>query len=38
MTEVKYYPLIDCDSEGTEKMPMFPVTESKSIMPRANCG
>jgi hypothetical protein len=32
MTEVKYYPLIDCDSEGTEKMPMFPVTESKSIM------
>lgn len=31
MTEVKYYPLIDCDSEGTEKMPMFPVTESQSI-------
>ena len=31
MTEIKYYPLIDCDTNGTEKMPMFPVTESKSI-------
>ena len=31
MTEIKYYPLIDCDSEGTEKMPMFPVADSQSI-------
>lgn len=31
MDEIKYYPLIDCNSEGTEKMPMFPVTNGKSI-------
>ena len=31
MTEIKYYPLIDCDTDGAEKMPMFPVTDSKSI-------
>lgn len=31
MTEIKYYPLIDCDTDETEKMPMFPVTDSKSI-------
>ena len=31
MTEIKYYPLIDCDTDGTEKMPMFPVTDSRSI-------
>lgn len=23
MREIKYYPLIDCDSAGTEKAPMF---------------
>ena len=23
MQEIKYYPLIDCDSAGTEKTPMF---------------
>lgn len=22
MTEIKYYPLIDCDTEGTEKVAM----------------
>lgn len=31
MTDIKYYPLIDCDADGTEKMPMFPVMDSKSI-------
>jgi hypothetical protein len=31
MTDIKYYPLIDCENDGTEKMPMFPVTDSKSI-------
>ena len=31
MTDIKYYPLIDCETDGTEKMPMFPVTDSKSI-------
>lgn len=31
MTGIKYYPLIDCKTDGTEKMPMFPVTDSKSI-------
>ena len=25
------YPLIDYETDGTEKMPMFPVTDSKSI-------
>ncbi len=31
MTDIKYYPLIDCETDGTEKMPMFTVTDSKSI-------
>ena len=24
MTEIKYYPLIDCDTEGMEKVAMIP--------------
>ena len=32
MTEIRYYPLIDCDSEGSEKVPMFAVLDEKMIM------
>ena len=32
MTEIKYYPLIDCDSDGTEKMAMFPSLDRDTIM------
>ena len=32
MTEIRYYPLIDCDSEGSEKVPMFAVLDEKQIM------
>ena len=32
MTEIKYYPLIDCDSEGTEKVAMFPSLDRDTIM------
>ena len=31
MTEIKYYPLIDCDTEGTEKVAMIPVTNEAAI-------
>lgn len=32
MTEIRYYPLIDCDSEGTEKVAMFPSLDRDTIM------
>lgn len=31
MTRIRYYPLIDCDSEGTEKFPMFPTNDPVTI-------
>lgn len=31
MTEVKYYPLIDCDTEGTEKVAMIPAPNATAI-------
>lgn len=31
MTEIKYFPLIDCDTEGTEKVAMIPAPNSTSI-------
>ena len=31
MTEIKYYPLIDCDTEGAEKVAMIPVTNEAAI-------
>ncbi len=31
MTEIRYYPLIDCDTEGTEKVAMIPVTNDTAI-------
>ena len=32
MTEIRYYPLIDCDSEGSEKVPMFAALDEKIVM------
>ena len=31
MTEIRYYPLISCDSEGTEMVPMFPTNDPETI-------
>ena len=31
MTEIRYYPLIDCDTEGTEKMAMIPAPNSAAV-------
>lgn len=31
MTEIKYYPLIDCDTAGTEKVAMIPAPNSVAV-------
>ena len=31
MTETRYYPLIDCDIEGTEKMAMIPTLSGNTV-------
>ena len=31
MTEIRYYPLIDCDTEGTEKAAMIPAPNSTAV-------
>ena len=31
MTEIRYYPLIDCDTEGTEKVAMIPAPNSAAV-------
>ena len=31
MTEIKYYPLIDCDTEGMEKVAMIPAPNSTAV-------
>ena len=31
MTDIKYYPLIDCDTEGTEKVAMIPATNGSTV-------
>ena len=31
MTEIRYYPLIDCDIEGTEKMAMIPTLNGSTV-------
>lgn len=31
MTEIKYYPLIDCDTDGTEKVAMIPAPNSTAV-------
>ncbi len=35
MTDTRYYPLIDCDTEGTEKVPMFPTSTRKAVSEQA---
>lgn len=32
MTDILYYPLIDCDTEGTEKVALFPTLDRGTIM------
>ena len=32
MTEIWYYPLVNCDTDGTEKVAMFPTTDSETIV------
>lgn len=31
MTEIRYYPLIDCDSDGTEKVAMIPAPNGNTV-------
>lgn len=31
MTDIKYYSLIDCDTEGTEKVAMIPTTNGSTV-------
>ena len=31
MTEIKYHPLVDCDSEGMEKIPMFATFDEATV-------
>ena len=31
MTEILYYPVVDCDAEGTEKMAMIPCTDPNAV-------
>lgn len=32
MTDILYYPLIDCDTEGVEKVALFPTLDRGTIM------
>ena len=36
MTEIRYYPLIDCDTEGTVKVAMIPTLDSCTIMAQSD--
>lgn len=31
MTEIRYYPLIDCDTKGTEKVAMIPALNGSTV-------
>ena len=35
MTEIRYYPLIDCDSEGKEKVAMIPTPDGNTAKSRS---
>ena len=35
MTEILYYPLIDCDTEGTEKVAMIPTPNGNAVKSRS---
>lgn len=36
MTEIKYYPVIDCDTEGTEKVAMIPTPNGDAVKSRSS--
>ena len=36
MTEILYYPLIDCDTEGTEKVAMIPTPNGNAVKSRSS--
>ena len=36
MTEIRYYPLIDCDSDGTEKVAMIPTPNGITVKAQSN--
>ena len=36
MTEIRYYPLIDCDTEGTEKVALLPTLDYNTIMAQSS--
>ena len=36
MTDIRYYPLVDCDTEGMEKVAMFPALDSHTIMAQSD--
>ena len=36
MEEISYHPLVDCDTERTEKVPMFPTGNEDTV--RKTCG
>lgn len=35
MTDIKYYPLIDCDTEGTEKVAIIPTPNGNAVKSRS---
>lgn len=36
MNEIRYYPLIDCDTEGTEKVAMIPTPNGNAVKSRSS--
>lgn len=36
MNEILYYPLIDCDTEGTVKVAMIPANDANAVMAQSN--
>lgn len=32
MEDIRYYPVVDCDSNGTEKSPLFPTTDRSTVI------
>ena len=38
MKQIKYYPIIDCDSEGKEKVALFPAYNRDIVSCNTACG
>ena len=36
MTEIRYYPLVDCDTDGGEKVAMIPTLDGTAIMAQSS--